>query len=85
MKQTILLIILALGMSGFALAQDRVKNVGKDGYEWFDISNEYRFHGAEDISGKIIVPMEYDFVVYRANENPILTGFLVERRKIEYY
>ena len=89
MKQKVLLLlVLALGMCGTAgFAQEKEYQVGKwDGFEWYEVSrtvNGQKKYGAEDRYGNMIVPVEYDFMFYSSDDNPLLTGFKPEKGKFE--
>lgn len=64
MKQKLLLMVLALGMSSICVAQmTKVLQVGDDGFKWYKTSNDGK-EGAEDMNGSTIVPCEYAWIMY---------------------
>ncbi len=73
MKQTFLLIVLALGMCSASLAQVEKKyRIEEDGFEWYRIeegSYPNKKYGAEDKNGKVLVPCQYSFVYYHSAEH----------------
>ena len=88
MKQKVLLLlVLALGMCGTAgFAQEKEYKVGEDGFEWYKVSrtvNGQEKYGAEDRYGNMIVPVEYDFMFYSSDDNPLLTGFKPKKGKFQ--
>lgn len=61
MKQTLLLIVLALGMCSTCLAQvKKTYRKEKNGFEWYLIQ-EGNYEGAEDKNGKIIIPLSRQY------------------------
>ncbi len=56
--------------------------VGKDGFEWYKITHigngDYKL-GAEDRYGNMIIPTEYESIIFFPGDNPLLTGFLVQK------
>lgn len=62
--------------------ESREYKVGIDGFEWYKVArtvNGQKKYGAEDRYGNMIVPTEYDFMYYRSDGNPLLTGFMPEK------
>ncbi len=64
MKQTLLLMVLALGMcSTIGFAQEKKYHVEDDGFEWYLISQDGT-EGAQDKYGRTILPVEYKSIFY---------------------
>lgn len=65
MKQTFLLLVLALGMHSIDMsAQSKELQKTKDGFEWYLVSQNGKY-GATDANGKTLIPIEYDKCVYQ--------------------
>lgn len=67
MKQTLLIMVLALGMCSIkGSAQEKKYKVEDDGFEWYEIrkySDGYSYHGAQDKFGNTIIPLQKDMLI----------------------
>ena len=79
MKQTLLLMVLALGMcSGMGFAQKKEYHVEDDGFEWYELrkyENGQSYHEAQDKFGNTIIPPQKDMIIiYRKGFFDIFTS-----------
>lgn len=64
MKQKLFFLLLSLIVSSLAIGQTKTRIVDKkDGFIWYKLKRG-NYYGAQDINGKIIIPIKYDDVEY---------------------
>lgn len=65
MKQTFLLIVLALGVCSTSLAQvKKTYKIEDDGFEWYEIESNGK-RGAQDVNGNTLIRPEFPLIIYQ--------------------
>lgn len=75
MKKNLFLLMLAMGLCSTSLfAQSSRLKTEKNGYQWYEISND-DYYGVKDKSGKILIPLERGYSDVTFIPNQVITGY----------